>query len=407
MVCQAASQTRFRALKHENGIEGESTIIVRVIACFQPLHDCQAEYFRHLLKPVTTIASIGHCFGWMVKDHRAWPYPQHVAWPSPYLNCSCTLAEPSSCVHSAYLNSNTCIFPAASVFPGSTAPAMPNLKTELTNEYHNSQSCLKEAHTGGAMQNANYASLQKNLLIFDHSGNKTRLLYSPVFPLVQSPIVTATKCAQAYDVNQEAQAAKVGQKHLPIYSLPEESDKDHIINEVSEMHEDTEEINALLYSDDSDFSSDGDDEVTSTGHSPMVTKRTNVMQEQFEDTKEEVASSDWPNKRQKLFDGGYNRLSPLVDSVTSVRLNEMCEYVSDAESKYSSSRVYSARQTKGDNSTAADFQLKKDKIRESLRVLENLIPGAKGKHPLLVIDDTIEYLKSFMSQTQTGTLKYQ
>ncbi|KAG4389438.1 hypothetical protein GLYMA_06G094800v4 [Glycine max] len=56
MVCQAASQTRFRALKHENGIAGSSTIIVKVIACFQPLRECQvfdAEYFRHLLKPVT------------------------------------------------------------------------------------------------------------------------------------------------------------------------------------------------------------------------------------------------------------------------------------------------------------------------------------------------------------------
>ena len=97
MVCQAASQTRFRALKHENGVAGCATIIVRVIACFQPLQDCQvrirvlalhieipinfclfvalafqdassmcmrvkliclwnllqAEYFRHLLKPVT------------------------------------------------------------------------------------------------------------------------------------------------------------------------------------------------------------------------------------------------------------------------------------------------------------------------------------------------------------------
>lgn len=41
MVCQAASQTRFRALKHENGIAGNATIIVRVIACFQPLQDCQ------------------------------------------------------------------------------------------------------------------------------------------------------------------------------------------------------------------------------------------------------------------------------------------------------------------------------------------------------------------------------
>ncbi|KAI6679032.1 hypothetical protein NL676_039828 [Syzygium grande] len=45
------SQTRFRALKHENGIAGNATIIVRVIACFQPLQDCQAEYFRHLLNP--------------------------------------------------------------------------------------------------------------------------------------------------------------------------------------------------------------------------------------------------------------------------------------------------------------------------------------------------------------------
>ncbi|RDX91706.1 hypothetical protein CR513_26274, partial [Mucuna pruriens] len=41
MVCQAASQTRFRALKHENGTAGRSTIIVRVIACFQPLRQCQ------------------------------------------------------------------------------------------------------------------------------------------------------------------------------------------------------------------------------------------------------------------------------------------------------------------------------------------------------------------------------
>ncbi|RWR89979.1 transcription factor BHLH021 [Cinnamomum micranthum f. kanehirae] len=51
MVCQAASKTRFRALKHENGIAGSATIIVRMIACFQPLQHCQAEYFRQLLKP--------------------------------------------------------------------------------------------------------------------------------------------------------------------------------------------------------------------------------------------------------------------------------------------------------------------------------------------------------------------
>ncbi|KAH1057642.1 hypothetical protein J1N35_035707 [Gossypium stocksii] len=45
MVCQAASQTRFRALKYENGIAGSATIVVRVIACFQPLQDCQVCFF--------------------------------------------------------------------------------------------------------------------------------------------------------------------------------------------------------------------------------------------------------------------------------------------------------------------------------------------------------------------------
>ncbi|KAG9136438.1 hypothetical protein Leryth_026277, partial [Lithospermum erythrorhizon] len=53
MVSQAAGQTRFRTLKHENGIAGSAAIVIRVIVCFQPLQDCQAEYFRQLLKPVT------------------------------------------------------------------------------------------------------------------------------------------------------------------------------------------------------------------------------------------------------------------------------------------------------------------------------------------------------------------
>ncbi|XP_027931834.1 transcription factor SAC51-like [Vigna unguiculata] len=341
----------------------------------------------------------------MVKAHRSWPYPQHVAWPSPYFNSPCTSAEPSSLVRSTYMNSSTCIF------PGFTTPATPDLKSEQTNEvqgflqHPSFKPCLNATRTGEAMQNA---SLQKKLLMFDHSGSKTRLLYSPVFPFVQSPIVTATQFTQIYDVNEEARATNIGLKHWPVYTSPEETRKDRIDNEESEMHEDTEEINALLYSDDSyddDDDDDGDDdEVTSTGHSPLVTEKTCVTQEQFVDMKEEVASTDWPNKRQKLIDGGFNRLPPLVESASSERLDKMCEYASDVESSYSSSSgVYSTRQTK-DKSTADDIQLKKDKIRKLLRVLENFIPGAKGKHPLLVIDGTIEYLESLMSQT--GTLKY-
>ncbi|KAK2662905.1 hypothetical protein Ddye_001479 [Dipteronia dyeriana] len=41
MVSQAAGQTRFRELKYENGIAGKPTIIVKVVACFKPMEDCQ------------------------------------------------------------------------------------------------------------------------------------------------------------------------------------------------------------------------------------------------------------------------------------------------------------------------------------------------------------------------------
>ena len=54
MVCQAAGQTRFRALKYENGIAGSATIVVRVIACFQPLQDCQV-CFLCLFLPINII----------------------------------------------------------------------------------------------------------------------------------------------------------------------------------------------------------------------------------------------------------------------------------------------------------------------------------------------------------------
>ncbi|EXB75558.1 hypothetical protein L484_026030 [Morus notabilis] len=64
MVCQAASQTRFRALKHENGIAGSATIIVRVIACFQPLQDCQVivlvEWVKIVEPGIPSLALIGN-----------------------------------------------------------------------------------------------------------------------------------------------------------------------------------------------------------------------------------------------------------------------------------------------------------------------------------------------------------
>ncbi|TKY59466.1 transcription factor SAC5 [Spatholobus suberectus] len=197
----------------------------------------------------------------MVKADGSLPSPHHVAWQSPSSNYLSMLPKPSLLGLPTYLNSSTCIFPAASTFHGLAAPSIPSLKTELTKEvqgflqYPNADTSLKETRVGGALQNANPSSLQKKLLIFDRSDNKTRLFYG----LVQSPTVTATKFAQSYGVNGEGQASNVGQKHLANCSLLEESVKDHIVIEESEKHEDTEEINALLYSDD-DSSEDDDDD---------------------------------------------------------------------------------------------------------------------------------------------------
>lgn len=361
----------------------------------------------------------GHSFCWMVKADSSWPCPRNVAWQAPYLNCSRTLQEPRLCDLAADLNTSTFNLAGHTAFPGFTS-GFSNLGIEQTGElrgflqYPNhhqsgdiqavSEQCLKERDIGGAMRHENPASLQKNLLIFDQSGDKTRLFYSPIFPFVQSPNVDPTKFVPASDEIKMGQAASTDENYPMKYSLPEDSNENHINDEESELHEDTEEINALLYSDeDVDYYSD-DDEVASTGCSPLATKRPYVMQSQFENTKEEVASSDRPKKRQKLNDDGFERSSPITSAI-SVRLNESCDCTSDAESKYSTSQVYSAKQTTGEeNSMMGDIQFKKDKIRGSLRVLENMVPGAKGKEPLSVIDGTIEYLKSLMSQT--GTLGF-
>lgn len=82
----------------------------------------------------------------------------------------------------------------------------------------------------------------------------------------------------------------------------------------------------------------------------------------------------------------YKRLPRPVDSASSVNLHEPRECVSDAESKYSGGQMYFTRKTEEDNSAVGDIQLRKAKILESLKILENLTPGGKGKHSLLVID---------------------
>ncbi|KAK1567590.1 hypothetical protein Q3G72_013946 [Acer saccharum] len=394
MVSQAAGQTRFRELKYENGIAGKPTIIVKVVACFKPMEDCQAQYFRNLLKPVTEY----------IADNST-SHLEVIFWLDDPGQPECLPTN---------INPGTCMFPENVSLPGFAVPGLAKLKTEQTNganmllkmfpsHFHtlvpNTLSYLEEkqsAFTCGftreAMPNATLGSLQKGLLVFDQSGNGTRLLYSSVFPSVLSPPVVTRNPSSGFGLPEE-QAVKIGQfnPENPIFS--EDSDENHICVDESEMHEDTDEINALLYSDEDDGYSDDDDdddEVMSTDHSPIANEGSYKKHERIETITEEIATSDSSNKRQKLLDGGYNKSSEIVTACL-VKLEGSNEYDHDAESSYVDGRT---QREEEEGSILGNERSRKGKIRETLRILESIIPSVKGKDPLLVLDEAIDFLQS-------------
>ncbi|KAF2291610.1 hypothetical protein GH714_026143 [Hevea brasiliensis] len=324
MVCQAASQTNFRALKHENGIAGSATIIVRVIACFHPLQDCQAEYFRHLLKPVT----IGDCYSWMGEDWGSWFHQQQFDWQSPnlnYLGAPYNLGQQYTAP--SFMNSGTDMVSIKGTLPAFMPALNSGLKEKLV-----TVPC--DDHKEAIAPKVEPGCQQKKFLVFDQSGkNDTELQ--------------------------------------------------------SDMHEDTEELNALLYSDDDSDSTD-DDEVTSTGHSPSTMTAHN-NQDWFEGSIEEVASSDGSTKKRKLFEGGYSVLPALMDTASSMKPIRSCEFEDDAESRCEDGLDWTSGEM---NSEPTKKRIRKERIRETVSILQNIIPGGKGKDATVVLDEAINYLKS-------------
>ncbi|MED6154924.1 hypothetical protein PIB30_001065 [Stylosanthes scabra] len=110
----------------------------------------------------------------------------------------------------------------------------------------------------------------------------------------------------------------------------------------SEMHEDTEEINALLYSDSDGYSTgnDDDDEVTSTGHSPS-TMATHDNQEKFRGI-EEVASSTGRTKKRKLSNGYHDDLQ-FVGTANSLNLKNKSLAMEEDDAESRCSNCYNGR----------------------------------------------------------------
>ncbi|XP_039068763.1 transcription factor bHLH143-like [Hibiscus syriacus] len=380
MVCQAASQTRFRALKHENGIAGKPTIVVRVIACFQPMEDCQ------------------ECSSCMVRTNNSCLFPQHSSWQLPDLRCMNASLDPRQpeCLP-AYINPGSRMLPASISKPGSAVPCKDHgtllLPANIAMPGPADISVLKAEQKwarGRATANLVPGSSQKGLVIFDQSGSQTRLIYGLFRPPYKYEMTATTEVASSLDFH-EGQAVKTDSLIPTPPALQEEYDENHLGADESEMHEDTEELNALLYSDEEDDDDDygdddDDDDVTSTAHSPIGIKRNYEDQDHDYDVMEQVASSNGSNKRQKLLNDG-NKQPIIVDEGSH-------EYDSDAESSYAIGPNH-------EEETLHNEQLVKDKIRTTLKILEGIIPGAKGKNPLLVLDDSIDYLKSLKVEAET------
>lgn len=197
---------------------------------------------------------------------------------------------------------------------------------------------------------------QKRFLVFDQSGNKTTLLYSSgAHAPVQFGAGAAPNPPAAYNSGS----------YYPLSLNDENFEKDATEDE---MHEDTEELDALLCSDDddSDFS---EDEETSTGHSPS-TMTDNCVPKLVEETGEEVDSFSVPTKRRKL-----------SETFASSELE------SDAESSCGSRKEESYP-------PAGCKRSRRDKLHETVSILQSIIPDSDGKDAMVVIDQAIHYLRA-------------
>lgn len=351
----------------------------------------------------------------MEKEFGSWFRHQRTDWPSPNLNPSCGQNTVPDCMNPcANLESTNGNLPVFAF------PEVPHSKASQPNEPRNWFYCLprfrqafapvlnsvprdelpigpKEISTRPRPGPVLNAESSKRFLVFDQSGDQTTLVFSSGIggPAQYLP-AWSHRTHVGFDLNKEETGIK-REKMYPsgpflIYENIEENQKDDV---ESEMHEDTEELDALLYSDDEECDYSEDEEVTSTGHSPSTVTAYDKHERSEESREEEVASSGGPMKRQKLVDGGCYDVPLLLDTASSVKTRRCLEYEDDAESCCDDTR----------NRVLGDFlnghkRVRKEKIRETISILQTIIPGGKGKDPIVALDDAIHYLRSLKAKAK-------
>ncbi|KAF9663387.1 hypothetical protein SADUNF_Sadunf17G0044600 [Salix dunnii] len=304
---------------------------------------------------------------------KSWLFPPHSTWKLPNFHCMTTSLDHAQLQCSPEcMNPGTCMTSANMTMPGLAVSSIPNLKTQQGNEAYGLPRCLPSNFQNFLLATNPYdrenlsvfsygygregvqnpiPGCQRRFLVFDQSGNEQRLIYSSFGPPVSKPTAADAKPIPGYYDHNEY-AAKMDQTKL---KLPEVSDENHFHSE----------------------------------------------EKQAEKIIEEVTSSDGPNKRQKLIDGEYKK-SCLVDTASSVKVERFHGNDHDMEPNYAKRQSQEGEMI----SILSSKQFRKDKIRATLKILESIIPGAKDKEPLLVLDEAIDYLKSLKHKAKALEVNY-
>uniref|UniRef100_A0A2P2LHU4 Transcription factor n=1 Tax=Rhizophora mucronata TaxID=61149 RepID=A0A2P2LHU4_RHIMU len=346
----------------------------------------------------------------MGEDCGSWFPQQHIDWQSPnmdYIGAPIPSAEQNTVP--LFGNPST----ANQTMPKYASPETPQSWAGQATELHGWFYCLPRfrqafmpapnSTMNQKVPTAPYDNVEKELprvdsgcapkkfLVFDQSGDQTTLIFSSGFGAPpQCTTSWIPKPTNACNLKREELGIKENLNYHLWSNSMDEFGENNGGNSQSEMHEDTEELNALLYSDDdSDYS--GDEEVTSTGHSPS-TMTAFDKPNSLEKITEEVASSDGSSKKRKLSDGCCSDLLSLVDPATSIRPIRGFEYEEDdAESRCANGTMYSSQEA---GSELGNKRMRKERIRETVSVLQNMIPSGKGKDAIEVLDEAIHYLNS-------------
>ncbi|KAI9097743.1 hypothetical protein K1719_025514 [Acacia pycnantha] len=224
---------------------------------------------------------------------------------------------------------------------------------------------------------------QKQFLVIDQTADQTTFIYSPRLGSWNS------KHHGPNNLNVNELPFKRDVNDLIGSSFPAKVDENQERDVESEMHEDTEEINALLYSDSDDSSAadEDEDEVTSTGHSPSTMTIHDDSGEIFRAATEEVGTSTGKSKKRKLSDCAYD------DTASSLNLKGPNEH--EGEDGAASRCSCGKSQGSGEMvSLSGNKKMRKEKVREVLSFLQTIVPCGKDKDPIVVLDEAIRCLKS-------------